>query len=111
MGHADTLFWFNDITRQSDVPCCRTSMLCTASASQSTCTCRVSASICHASRCVHDTCIALKWLCALPCPPPPRTHRRVIMLVQAGAPVDSTIDKLLEFMEPGDIIIDGGNEW
>lgn len=37
--------------------------------------------------------------------------RRVIMLVQAGAPVDSTIDKLLEFMEPGDIIIDGGNEW
>jgi len=37
--------------------------------------------------------------------------RRVIMLVQAGAPVDSTIDKLLEYMEPGDIIIDGGNEW
>lgn len=33
------------------------------------------------------------------------------MLVQAGAPVDSTIDKLLEDMEPGDIIIDGGNEW
>jgi 6-phosphogluconate dehydrogenase len=33
------------------------------------------------------------------------------MLVQAGAPVDSTIDKLLEFMEAGDIIIDGGNEW
>lgn len=37
--------------------------------------------------------------------------RRVIILVQAGAPVDSTIDKLCEFMEPGDIIIDGGNEW
>jgi hypothetical protein len=33
------------------------------------------------------------------------------MLVQAGAPVDSTIDKLLEYMETGDIIIDGGNEW
>lgn len=44
--------------------------------------------------------------CAVLCAP-----RRVIMLVQAGAPVDSTIDKLLEFMEPGDIIIDGGNEW
>jgi 6-phosphogluconate dehydrogenase len=35
----------------------------------------------------------------------------VIILVQAGAPVDSTIDKLCEYMEPGDIIIDGGNEW
>ncbi len=39
------------------------------------------------------------------------TRRRVIILVKAGAPVDSTIDGLLEFMEPGDIIIDGGNEW
>ncbi len=25
--------------------------------------------------------------------------------------MDSTIDGLMEFMEPGDIIIDGGNEW
>ena len=33
------------------------------------------------------------------------------MLVQAGAPVDMTIDKLSEHMEQGDIIIDGGNEW
>ncbi len=38
-------------------------------------------------------------------------HRRVIILVKAGAPVDSTIDGLLQFMEAGDIIIDGGNEW
>lgn len=37
--------------------------------------------------------------------------RRVIILVQAGKPVDSTIEKLVEHMEPGDIIIDGGNEW
>lgn len=37
--------------------------------------------------------------------------RRVIMLVQAGKPVDATIEGLLEFMEEGDIIIDGGNEW
>ncbi|GBF98115.1 hypothetical protein Rsub_10862 [Raphidocelis subcapitata] len=37
--------------------------------------------------------------------------RRVIILVKAGAPVDSTIDALMEYMEPGDIIIDGGNEW
>lgn len=37
--------------------------------------------------------------------------RRVIMLVKAGAPVDATIKGLLEHMEEGDIIIDGGNEW
>ena len=37
--------------------------------------------------------------------------RRVIILVKAGAPVDQTIDLLMEHMEPGDIIIDGGNEW
>ena len=33
------------------------------------------------------------------------------MLVMAGKPVDATIDALLEFLEPGDCIIDGGNEW
>ena len=37
--------------------------------------------------------------------------RRVILLVKAGAPVDATIAGLSEYMEPGDIIIDGGNEW
>lgn len=37
--------------------------------------------------------------------------RRVIILVQAGPPVDATIDNLCQYMEPGDIIIDGGNEW
>ena len=37
--------------------------------------------------------------------------RRVIILVKAGAPVDATIAALSEHMEPGDIIIDGGNEW
>lgn len=37
--------------------------------------------------------------------------RRVIMLVKAGAPVDATIEELCKYMEPGDIIIDGGNEW
>ena len=40
-----------------------------------------------------------------------RHRSRVIILVKAGSPVDATIDGLLEFMEPGDIIIDGGNEW
>jgi 6-phosphogluconate dehydrogenase len=37
--------------------------------------------------------------------------RPIIILVQAGKPVDETIEKLLEFLEAGDIIIDGGNEW
>ena len=36
---------------------------------------------------------------------------RVIILVKAGAPVDATIEQLSQYMEPGDIIIDGGNEW
>ena len=35
----------------------------------------------------------------------------MIILVKAGAPVDATIAGLSEHMEPGDIIIDGGNEW
>lgn len=37
--------------------------------------------------------------------------RSVIILVKAGAPVDQTISALSEHMEPGDTIIDGGNEW
>ncbi len=37
--------------------------------------------------------------------------RAVIMLVQAGKPVDATIEKLCNYLEPGDLIIDGGNEW
>jgi len=37
--------------------------------------------------------------------------RKVIILVMAGKPVDDTISQLSEFMEEGDIIVDGGNEW
>eukprot|EP00887_Chlorella_sp_A99_P000722 scaffold5.g722.t1 len=37
--------------------------------------------------------------------------RRIIILVKAGKPVDSTIEQLTAYLEPGDIIIDGGNEW
>lgn len=37
--------------------------------------------------------------------------RKVIILVQAGTPVDDTVSILSRFMERGDIIIDGGNEW
>ncbi|OQY21280.1 MAG: phosphogluconate dehydrogenase (NADP(+)-dependent, decarboxylating) [Anaerolineaceae bacterium 4572_32.1] len=35
--------------------------------------------------------------------------RRVMLLVKAGRPVDNFIEKLLPHLEPGDIIIDGGN--
>ena len=35
--------------------------------------------------------------------------RRVMMLVKAGKPVDEFIEQLLPALEPGDIIIDGGN--
>jgi len=35
--------------------------------------------------------------------------RRVMMLVKAGKPVDEFIDQLIPCLEPGDIIIDGGN--
>ncbi|XP_077240988.1 6-phosphogluconate dehydrogenase, decarboxylating 1, chloroplastic-like [Tasmannia lanceolata] len=37
--------------------------------------------------------------------------RSVIILVKAGSPVDQTITALSQFMDPGDSIIDGGNEW
>lgn len=38
-----------------------------------------------------------------------KTPRIVMLMVKAGQPVDSFIDKLLDVLEPGDIIIDGGN--
>lgn len=37
------------------------------------------------------------------------TPRKVMMLVKAGKPVDDFIDQLIPLLEPGDIIIDGGN--
>jgi 6-phosphogluconate dehydrogenase len=35
--------------------------------------------------------------------------RRVMMLVKAGQPVDDFIERLIPLLEPGDIVIDGGN--
>jgi 6-phosphogluconate dehydrogenase len=35
--------------------------------------------------------------------------RRVMLMIQAGKPVDDYIELLLQRLEPGDIIIDGGN--
>lgn len=37
--------------------------------------------------------------------------RSIILLVKAGAPVDATIENLSKLLEPGDLIVDGGNEW
>lgn len=35
--------------------------------------------------------------------------KMIMMMIKAGKPVDDTIDRLLPFLEKGDIIIDGGN--
>lgn len=35
--------------------------------------------------------------------------RRIMLMVQAGAPVDAVIASLIPLLERGDIIIDGGN--
>ncbi len=35
--------------------------------------------------------------------------RRVILMVQAGQPVDAVIDQLIPHLETGDVIMDGGN--
>src|SRR6476619_3576541 len=35
--------------------------------------------------------------------------RRILIMVKAGAPVDAVIGELKPFLEPGDIVIDGGN--
>ena len=35
--------------------------------------------------------------------------RKVMMMVKAGAPVDAFIEQLIPLLEPGDVIIDGGN--
>ena len=37
--------------------------------------------------------------------------RRIMLMVRAGAPVDELIGQLLPHLEPGDILIDGGNSF
>ena len=37
--------------------------------------------------------------------------RRIMMMIPAGAPVDQMIQKLAPLLEPGDILIDGGNSY
>ena len=36
--------------------------------------------------------------------------RKIMMMVKAGKPVDELIDHLIPLLEPGDVLIDGGNE-
>ncbi|MEK8051047.1 NADP-dependent phosphogluconate dehydrogenase [Ideonella sp. DXS22W] len=35
--------------------------------------------------------------------------RKILLMVNAGAPVDAVLDGLLPLLQPGDIVIDGGN--
>ena len=35
--------------------------------------------------------------------------RRILLMVQAGRPVDAMLEQLLSLLDPGDIVIDGGN--
>ncbi|AAD18504.1 phosphogluconate dehydrogenase [Chlamydia pneumoniae TW-183] len=37
--------------------------------------------------------------------------RKIMLMIQAGKPVDQSIHALLPFLEPGDVIIDGGNSY
>ncbi len=37
--------------------------------------------------------------------------RKIMLMVKAGSPVDSTIEQILPFCEKGDCIIDGGNSY
>jgi 6-phosphogluconate dehydrogenase len=37
--------------------------------------------------------------------------RKVMIMVKAGAPVDGVIEQLVPLLEPGDLIIDGGNSF
>ena len=37
--------------------------------------------------------------------------RKIMLMIMAGAPVDSMIDQLVPLLEDGDIIIDGGNSY
>jgi 6-phosphogluconate dehydrogenase len=37
--------------------------------------------------------------------------RRIILMVQAGKPFDAVIDQLVPLLEPGDVVMDGGNSF
>lgn len=37
--------------------------------------------------------------------------RRVLLMIKAGDPVDQMLDQLIPLMEPGDMVLDGGNSY
>jgi 6-phosphogluconate dehydrogenase len=37
--------------------------------------------------------------------------RRILLMIKAGKPVDQVIEQLIPLLEPGDIVMDGGNSW
>ncbi|MES9896323.1 MAG: NAD(P)-binding domain-containing protein, partial [Candidatus Thiodiazotropha endolucinida] len=37
--------------------------------------------------------------------------RRILLMIRAGEPVDQVIKQLIPLLEPGDIVMDGGNSW
>jgi 6-phosphogluconate dehydrogenase len=37
--------------------------------------------------------------------------RRILVMVKAGPPVDAVLDELAAHLDPGDLLIDGGNSW
>jgi len=37
--------------------------------------------------------------------------RKIMMMIKAGSPVDQMLGQLLPLLEPGDVVIDGGNSW
>ena len=51
-------------------------------------------------------CHSIKELCANL-----KTPRKIMLMIKAGNPVDEMIAQLEEYLEPGDIIIDGGNSF
>ena len=40
-----------------------------------------------------------------------RAPRKIMIMVKAGPPIDWTIEQFVPYLEPGDILIDGGNSW
>ncbi len=40
-----------------------------------------------------------------------RTPRKILLMVKAGKPVDALIEQLMPLLEPGDLVIDGGNSF
>ncbi len=37
--------------------------------------------------------------------------RRILMMIQAGKPIDAVLEQLRPLLDAGDIVIDGGNSW